>query len=119
MTFLLVVIFSTGAVYISGLTDEQCEKAKHDFQRLGHSAGCGLEEKQPDLPQRSIRQRLQPEAQGDPLPLGCGLVRLPVAWRNTEVYTHAGRVFQGWPAPWSLILHGRIMYSQISVDNPS
>lgn len=44
MTYLLVVIFSAGAVYISGLTAEQCFKARDDFQRIGTPSGCGEEQ---------------------------------------------------------------------------
>ena len=64
-----------------------------------------------------IRYGFQPEAHGDALPLGCGPVLLPLAARNPDVYTHAGRVFQGGsaPAPFGLV-HGGIMYSQIILD---
>jgi len=53
----------------------------------------------------SICQSLQPDAQGDALPLGRCPVPLPVSGRHTDVYTHAGGVFQGGstPAPFGLI----------------
>jgi hypothetical protein len=71
------------------------------------------------LPQRSIRQGLEPDAQGHALLTGCLLVRPTVPWRHPDVYTHAGGVFLGGLPPWSLgLIHDRIMYSQIMLDKP-
>lgn len=65
-----------------------------------HSVVCDL------LRSLPVGQPLQPEAQSDALALGCGLVPLPLAGRNPDVYTHAGGVFYGGSTPLTLGLHG-------------
>lgn len=68
-----------------------------------------------------VCQPLEPRREARSLRfLGLGLVRLPLGWCHTDVYTHAGGVFHGGSTPGTLgLFHADILDSQIMLDKPS